>query len=764
MRSFFRSEYAALFVGPAPAYRPHHDGPNSFLRQLTKVQSVSYGFDINREEIKQIGHEDLLTRRINVISTDPSPGSNIDVNIEPVPVNFEFEYLPTCGLNEYLLNFNVVASGQPAENSFISRHFGDKNFFLVLRSDVGKQANYLIKNEDYYGHFVMGIGNAFVNKYTLNAQLGAPIRSSVGYQASNVTLETYSGDNYIPAIHLYDGTYKKQHKYNFRAQNAGNEYDHPALLPNNINLKIEELNVGGASVSKENANAVSCNIDLNLERKNLYGFGSMYPYDRKMNLPGRGTVNLGIVKKELESGNLNSILKYDKPYKITIDFLNHCTPDRDFCEPAPKQHLMTYVVDNAVLKNKSTSLSINNYATVDVGFDFTLTRSNGFLVSGGCMLAENAPGSNAPKPPPNNPSSSDPEGTIYPPSVIVATPTPSPTITPSNTRTPTNTATQTRTPTKTPTVTATNTITQTPSKTSTVTPTVTPSATNTQTPTLTPTQTYTQTQTVTPSQTNTQTPTLTPTETSTVTPTVTSTQTVTQTVTQTSTVTQTVTQTSTVTPTVTPSVTNTQTSTVTSTASPTVTSTSTPSQTVTQTSTQTQTVTPTVTSTASATPTVTSTASATPTVTPTVSSTTTNTPSPTITPSQTELINQYVRFQYHATYLVEGTSENVVIYRDNVLGGFKSSYPAFTVDYTTEDAQSSAEAGIDYISGSGTLSFGVNDQEKTISVTGIPHPAVTTPREKDEFFLIRLYNPQSTLGKINITGSNPYPVFVVEPN
>ena len=93
MRSFFRSEYAALFVGPAPAYRAHFDDDQSFLRQLTKVQSVSYGFDINREEIKQIGHEDLLTRRINITTAEPTVGSNIDVNIEPVPVSFNFEYI-----------------------------------------------------------------------------------------------------------------------------------------------------------------------------------------------------------------------------------------------------------------------------------------------------------------------------------------------------------------------------------------------------------------------------------------------------------------------------------------------------------------------------------------------------------------------------------------------------------------------------------------------------------------------------------------------
>ena len=86
MRNFLRSEYVALFVGPAPAFSPHHNGEKDFLRHLTKIQSISYDFGVNREEIRQIGGEDLLTRRINITSESPSPGSNIDVNIEPVPV------------------------------------------------------------------------------------------------------------------------------------------------------------------------------------------------------------------------------------------------------------------------------------------------------------------------------------------------------------------------------------------------------------------------------------------------------------------------------------------------------------------------------------------------------------------------------------------------------------------------------------------------------------------------------------------------------
>jgi len=149
MRNFFRSEYAALFVGPSPAYASHITNLNvSELKRLERVQNFSYSFNINREEIKQIGHEDLLTKTINITQEQPAAGSDIDVNIEPVPVNINFEYLPTCGLNEHLLNLNFITHGKEAQGSFITNHFGDQNFFLVLRSDVSSQADYLINNED----------------------------------------------------------------------------------------------------------------------------------------------------------------------------------------------------------------------------------------------------------------------------------------------------------------------------------------------------------------------------------------------------------------------------------------------------------------------------------------------------------------------------------------------------------------------------------------------------------------------------------------
>ena len=66
------------------------------------------------------------------------------------------------------------------------------------------------------------------------------------------------------------------------------------------------------------------------------------------------------------------------------------------------------------------------------------------------------------------------------------------------------------------------------------------------------------------------------------------------------------------------------------------------------------------------------------------------------------------------------------------------------------------------MSGYGTFYFAAGENEKTITVTGIPNPADTDPLEGDEFFFINLSNPRSPFG-VNafITGTNPYPVFIV---
>jgi len=881
MRQFLRSESATLFVGPAPAYQPHIYSENSAIRKLAKIQSMSYGFQINREEIKQIGSDDLLTKEINLTTQNPDPGSNIDVNIEPVPVDFSFSYFPTCGLNEYLLNFNVVPFGHESKNSFISRHFGDKNFFILIHKDQGGTAGSVVDHEDFYGHYILGIGNAFATSYSLSAAVNSFIVCDLQYQASNIVLDTYTDENYIPAIHLYDGKSKQEHKYKIdtKSAEASNEYNYAPIIPRNLSITINELGIGGIAVAKDNLNAVSFDINLDISRRNLYGMGSMYPYDRKMILPVKGSLNFSIITKDLQTGNLNVVLSEDKNYDILIECLDsdECVDDRDI--------LMTYAINNAKLNSQSSNWDVNDISKHELSFDFTLTRKDGFLVSGGCLDEYDARGSNEDKYLGDPFSSADPPGTIFPTPFIMASPRPTPSITPTTTITPTITPTITHTSSITPTTTPNPSVsvTETPTPTTSVTPTSsatnTPTVTPTLTPTVTATNTVTPTMTVTPTVTLSTTSTVTPTYTATPTPTSTLTQTITPTVTSTLTPTVTVTPTHTVSPStiiydlnvyfqdrstyvlegqkefikvyrdtstkyyyngpfslnysidempgsaisgqdfsgktdslffernqneavieveaftdsfyenveyfkveidkveyptfttgnilgkntynviilevdptptpttstsVTPSITPTQT--LTPSFSPTNTPTITPSLTNVISPSPTNTVTPTVTPTNTVTPTVTPTNTVTPTFTPTHTFTVTS------------VNHQFIKFEEKVVYLVEGGSTKMKIVRDLN----QSSNPIeILIDYECIDG--TAKKASDYLDVKGTLTFSPLENEKEISLFGLPFPEANPyDHEHDEYFFVKLSNPRSNSGFVHIDGDNPFPVLIVE--
>jgi len=557
----------------------------------------------------------------------------------------------------------------------------------------------------------------------------------VGYMASNIQVDLYSGNNYIPAIHLLDGKKKDIFKYGLTKHDSANEYTVPGILPNNIDVEINELNIGGSKVSGDNANATSFSINLDLARKNLYGFGSMYPYDRKLKLPVNGTLSLNILKKDLTTGNLNQILKNDKSYNININCHDNCPASSYYCQgKRVKTPIMRYVIDNAVLRSKSSSFNLFQEATTKIDFDFTVTRKNGFLISGGCLESGDAPGANDPIPCTGSGcDSSDPINPNPPKDPAIPTPSPTPTQTPTNsvtpTRTPTNSPTPSITPTNTPTISITPTSTVTPTSTATPTPSATPTLSITPTNTVTPTSTATPTSTVTP------TPSATPT------------------------------------------------SSATPTLSVTPTSTTTPSSSVSASITPTATIsiTPSITRTPSTTPPLSP--SNTPSITPTVSVTPsiTKTPglSPSVTPSVTPSVSLCtgeapVRFQYASTYLVEGSTADIKILRET--GHCEPDFVGcpFYIDWTTENANNSAVTGVitngtdedgDYLSGSGTFFFAAGENEKTITVTGIPMPADNNPVEADEFFFIKLSNPRGLLASIDayITGVNPYAVFIVEP-
>ena len=327
--------------------------------------------------------------------------------------------------------------------------------------------------------------------------------------------------------------------------------------------------------------------------------------------------------------------------------------------------------------------------------------------------------------------------------------TPTPSVTPTQTTTPTLTRTPTRTPTQTPTETTT------PTPTSTITPTATPTPTISITPTptisITPTPTISVTPTATISVTPTPTISITPTPTISVTPTATISVTPTPTISVTPTATISVTPTSTISVTPTATISVTPTATISVTPTPTISITSTPTISVTPT--------PTVTPTSTITPTATQTPVATATPTATITPTKTTTPTVTLTPTPTcaeKYLN--IRFQYYSTYVVEGQTTGVRVYREPCC--HNSHYTgAFSVKYRTFDTPSTAVSGVDYTGTHGVLNFAVGENEKIIDI-GTIYNAIEEP---SEFFNVELYDLDTfNCVKSRILYKNPYQVLITD--
>lgn len=161
-----------------------------------------------------------------------------------------------------------------------------------------------------------------------------------------------------------------------------------AIPPGGINVNVKNLNVGGpilsglyeGSCTKGSANIQNFNISLPFDRENLYGFGSMHAYGRKMKYPQVGTISFSLLASAFNTGDLRTMFCDDEEYEIEINLNNQC----DFtCAPSSEHETyIKYIINNAKFDNYSFNESIGSIATVDCSFSFGVSRNNGFFMSG----------------------------------------------------------------------------------------------------------------------------------------------------------------------------------------------------------------------------------------------------------------------------------------------------------------------------------------------------------------------------------------------
>jgi len=349
---------------------------NYSLKLLKRVQTSAISIDTPVTRPKQIGSSDFA----------------FDNYINYPTVKVDLSYYLTNNSNELLLGFNATGNEGILKNLASSQR--DRDLFFVF-SDQNEDVNSLT---NYTGRDVIGVGNAFITNYSISADVNSVPSANVSFDCLNVVYQNYTGFSVgegiqgpvvtkgteIPAINLTNGL-KATGSYllapgNFNTSNylTYQTSRASALTPADIILQIQQPLLGGIRYSGSvYASISSLQIDIPIDRKDLLGFGSNYPYDKKLIFPVLGTISFDGTFDNQVTGQLNTLFDDENEYSMTFYFKD--------CEQNNQLRLdLLY----AKVENQSFNLSIGENMSFSSSFSFKIFETDGFRISGASRLKE----------------------------------------------------------------------------------------------------------------------------------------------------------------------------------------------------------------------------------------------------------------------------------------------------------------------------------------------------------------------------------------
>lgn len=352
-------------------------------KQLARVQSANYNFNIARQDVNQFGQ---LARIDALVLQSPT-------------VALDFSYYPTDGLNERALGFYVQTGGLP-EGNFSSGQMGSssgQNFFIVTAGTEGTDLNYDTGNagsNPLSGKGIIALGNGFLTNYSIEASVGSLTTASVTVEALNMMSTTYSGSGVnagmqTPAIDPTAGT-AKVGMVALGAPSTGTSADTSipsALRPGDITLDFGTYTGTATSTagpmsnvsmtSSDSINIQSVSLSLPLSRTPIERLGSRFAFARVVDFPILATLDVKANVNEVTARNLASLLDDSSERDVTLTIKNH----RDTTKNA-----MVFKFKGSRLTSESYSSSIGANKTVDLSFETQIGGPNdtahGVFVSG----------------------------------------------------------------------------------------------------------------------------------------------------------------------------------------------------------------------------------------------------------------------------------------------------------------------------------------------------------------------------------------------
>lgn len=335
-------------------------------KALERVQSANYNFSITRQDVNQYGMLGSIDRLM----------------LEAPSVGLDFSYYLTDGFNERALGF-YVQTGAASAQGFLSGHLieGSGRNFYILTSSEGTDAT---ANATSTANAVIGVGNAYLTNYTLDAAVGSIATVSVSFEACNIMAKDavsggaggYSGFT-TAAISPADGV-KLTSATALPAASTGVS-SVTALRPGDVTLDISAFNPSGLANLTTGVDGVhiqSLSMNIPLSRTPIQRLGTKFPFARSADFPVVATLSVSAIVNEVKAANLADIVADIAEKDVTITF-----KDQD-----GTTNRAVYTFKGCTLDSQSFSSSIGANKTVELTFSTQMgapsDTGRGVLMSG----------------------------------------------------------------------------------------------------------------------------------------------------------------------------------------------------------------------------------------------------------------------------------------------------------------------------------------------------------------------------------------------
>ena len=385
-RTIYQSE--ALFAGQKSStdITAVHADNGADIKQLHRVQSANYAFNVARTDVNQFGELAAIDR----------------VVLETPTVSLDFSYLLANFANEANLGFNVNpntstdAACVSAVSTLIDRTKDEKNYFIQTSKEgmdaIGDTDGAVTAEADPYATVradTIGIGNGFLTSYSSEASVGGFPTVSVGVEGMNMVFDGGTIGVQNPAIDKIDGTAATTLcTLPKTSGNAGQDdlsesglLNISTLRPGDITISIAEHSIDGsfgttdyslpgaklptnAGVGTNSANIQSYTISFDLGRTPIQRLGNRFAFAREIDFPVNVSLSVDAILTDLTTGNLNTLIDCEKSYDIKIDLLgitgSACPPD--------KTTICTYLLKDVRPDSQSYTSTIGDNKSVTIDF------------------------------------------------------------------------------------------------------------------------------------------------------------------------------------------------------------------------------------------------------------------------------------------------------------------------------------------------------------------------------------------------------------